>query len=412
MTLNMAAAHAVRPAQEDTIFGVAAKAAAAAKKYGAENIVNSTIGALLEDDGSLVAFKSVYGHLKGLNNADIASYAALAGQPDFLEKVQTACFGECRPDAYIKAVATPGGTGAVRHAVYDYTDENDFILTSDWYWDPYKTICEEYSRRLTTYTLFDEKGGFNFTSFKAQVDRLLALQHRLLVIINTPAHNPTGYTVSDEEWDEILAYAKEKTVGTDDKLIILCDVAYIDFAGENSRGFFRKFTALPENLLILVAYSASKSYTMYGLRNGAALCISSSKDIADEFYTACAHSNRGTWSNGTRGAMQVLTDIYTDKELYAQVEAERNIYRALLKTRGDAFLKAADAAALPITNYKGGFFVSVPCADAGALCDALIEKNIFTVPLQKGIRLALCAINESQCAAVPAAIKEALSSLD
>ena len=121
MSIQMVANHALRPLEDDVIFGIAARAAQTEAKIGKENVVNSTIGSLLEDDGKLVAFKSVYDELKSLEDVKIANYAGIAGLPEFLDAVVEDCFGKYKPEGYIKAVATPGGSGAIRHAVYNYT---------------------------------------------------------------------------------------------------------------------------------------------------------------------------------------------------------------------------------------------------------------------------------------------------
>ena len=84
---------------------------------------------------------------------------------DFLEAVQTNCFREFRPDAHIRAIPTPGGTGSIKHAVWNYTNPGDEVLTSDWYWAPYHTITEEVDRKIRNYTLFNEKNEFNIESF-------------------------------------------------------------------------------------------------------------------------------------------------------------------------------------------------------------------------------------------------------
>ena len=51
-----------------------------------------------------------------------------------------------------------------------------------------------------------------------------------------------------------------------------------------------KFAGLDENILILIAFSASKGFTMYGLRNGALLCVTSKEEIAKEFFYTNLHS--------------------------------------------------------------------------------------------------------------------------
>lgn len=411
MALNMVAAHAKWPEQNDAIFGLAAKAKEAIDTYGKENVIDSTLGALVDDNGNLICLDTVYSELKSLPNAAIAAYAQVAGQADFLEAVQDACFKEYRPKAYIKAVATPGGTGAVRHGIWNYTNPGDSILVCDWFWAPYVTISEEFGRKVVNYEFFNEKGEFNITSFKEKFEDLLDKQKRLVTVLNTPANNPTGYSLSDEEWDEVLNIAKEKAKDPENRIILLVDVAYIDYASTERRKFFTKFSNLPENIFVLVAYSMSKGYTMYGMRSGAAIGISSSEAIANEFYYTCMHANRANWSNGTRGAMSVMTNIAKDPAKKKAYEGEVSKYRAMLRKRADAFVEGANECGLEILPYRDGFFVSIPCNNAKQASAELIKENLFVVALKKGLRFAVCAVSEDKCRIAPAKIKAVLDNL-
>ncbi|MEL7649408.1 MAG: aminotransferase class I/II-fold pyridoxal phosphate-dependent enzyme [Sedimentibacter sp.] len=413
MSFKMVADHAVWPLENDAIFGLAAKAKEAIEKYGKDNVIDSTLGALADDDGNLICLETVYTELKSLPNADIAAYAQVAGQPDFLEAVQDACFKGYKPDAYIKAVATPGGTGSVRHAIFNYTNPGDSILVCDWFWAPYVTISEEFGRTVTNYELFNEKGEFNIISFKEKFEDLLNKQKRLVTIINTPANNPTGYSLSDEEWDQVLQIAKENAKDPQNKIIIVVDSAYIDYAGVGNerREFFTKFGNLPENILVIVAYSMSKGYTMYGLRSGAAIGISSSEEIANEFYYSSMHANRANWSNGTRAAMSVMTNIAKDPEKTKAYEEEVNATKTMLRKRADAFVEAAKEANLEILPYRDGFFVSIPCSNSKKASEELIKENLFVVALKKGLRFAVCAVSEEKCRIAPAKIKRVIDNL-
>lgn len=410
MAFNMVADHAKWPKVNDAIFGLAAKAKEAIDKFGREHVIDSTLGALADDDGNLICLNTVYDELKSMPNAAIAAYAQVAGQPDYLETVQKVCFGKYKPDAYIRAVATPGGTGSVRHAIYNYTNPGDSVLVSDWYWSPYVTISEEYGRRVTNYELFNSKNEFNLESFKEKFEELLNKQKRLVAIINTPANNPTGYSLSDEEWDGVLNIAKENAKDPENKIIILVDCAYIDYAGigDERRKFFAKFSNLPKNIFIIVAHSMSKGYTMYGMRSGAAIGISADEDIAEEFYYSCMHSNRANWSNGTRAAMEIMTRIAKDPEKTRAYEAEVNQTKTMLRKRADAFVEGAKEVGLEILPYRDGFFVSIPCKDAKKASDELIKDNLFVVSLKKGLRFAVCAVSEEKCRMAPAIIKRVL----
>jgi aromatic-amino-acid transaminase len=410
----MVAGHAKWPKVNDAIFGLAAKAKEAIDKYGKENVIDSTLGALVDDKGDLICLNTVYQELKSMPDAAIAAYAQVAGQPDFLETVPNICFGKYRPDAHIRAVATPGGTGSVRNSIYNYTERGDSILISDWFWSPYITISEEYGRKATTFELFNSKNEFNMESFKEKFEELLNKQKRLVTILNTPANNPTGYSLSDEEWDEVLNLAKENAKDPENRIIIVVDCAYIDYAGigDERRKFFAKFSGLPKNILIIAAFSMSKGYTMYGMRSGAAICISSDEEIAEEFYYSCLHSNRANWSNGTRAAMEIMTRIAKDPEKTKAYEAEVKEAKMMLRKRADAFVKGAKEAGLEILPYRDGFFVSIPCKDAKKASDELIKENLFVVALKKGLRFAVCAVSEEKCKTAPAIIKKVLDRIE
>jgi len=410
MTNSMVAKHAKWPAKADAIFAIAGKAQEAIKKHGKENVTNSTLGALMDDDGKLIAFESVFGTLKNMPSEQISAYAPIAGMPEYLNAVEETFFAGYKPEAHIRTVATPGGTGALKVAMWNYTEEGDEILTSDWFWSPYTTISEEAGRKISTFKLFSDEGNFNTEDFKKRFKEILEKQDRLMAIINTPAQNPTGYSVSDSEWDEILDFLKEEAKNPDKKIILLVDTAYIDFAGEEDerRAFFKKFSNLPNNLFVMAAFSTSKGYTMYGLRLGAIIGMSSNEEIADEFRVSALHSGRANWSNGNRGGMAVVSEIYNNKTLLAEYTKEKNEWKGILRKRAEAFVEAAEVVGLELLPYRDGFFVSLPCDKPYEISAALTEKNLFMVPLGKGIRFAVCAVSEEKCRKAPKIIKEVM----
>ncbi len=410
MAIQMVADHAKWAAKDDPIFAIAGKAQEAERIYGKDQVINSTLGALMDDEGKLIAFKTVYEVFKSLPNEEIAGYAAIPGMPGFLKAVEDSFFNNFRPDACIRTVATPGGTGAVKHAVWGYTNPGDLILTSDWYWTPYQTIAEEGGRNIATYRLFDENGNYDINNFKFRFKEIIKDQSRILAILNTPAHNPTGYSISDNEWDQIIEFLKEQAQDRSKKITVLVDAAYIDFAGvsDERRAFFKKFSNLPDNIFIIAAFSASKGFTMYGLRNGAAIGISSSQEVVDEFFSTCLHSGRANWSNGTRGAMTAVEKVLVDKEKYDAYKNEKDYYKGILRNRANAFVSASEEVGLELLPYRDGFFVSIPCEDPKAISQRLIEKRVFVVPLKKGLRFAVCSVSEDKCKLAPQLIKDAM----
>ena len=132
MITSMAAPHAKGKSAQDKIFGANAAAVAAAAQYGAENVTNATIGAILDEEEKLVCLPTVEKVYRSLPTNELIAYAPISGLPGFLEGVLDAAFGKSRPEGHLAAVATAGGTGVIHHAVWNYTAKGDTILTSDW----------------------------------------------------------------------------------------------------------------------------------------------------------------------------------------------------------------------------------------------------------------------------------------
>ena len=410
--MSIAAKHAKGKSAQDKIFGANAAAVAAAAKYGKDAVTNATIGAILDEDENLVCLPTVEEVFRGLSTNEMIAYAPISGLPEYLDCVLTAAFGNSRPEGYIAAVATAGGTGAIHHAIWNYTETGDTVLCSDWYWGAYKVLCQDMGRNFTTYKMLDENNKFNLPALKEKVDELLAKQDNLLYLLNTPAHNPTGYSLSGEDMDGVLAILKEAAV-PGKNIVFFLDVAYIDYAGEKEevRKIFKKLSGLPANILCIVGYSMSKGFTMYGQRTGAMIGVSSDKSVIDEFAAINQYTSRATWSNINRPAMRTLATIYSDPELLAKVCAERDYYYQMIKARADLFTKEAEECGLPMLPYVAGFFLSIPAKNPDAICEKLHEDNIFAVPLAAGVRIAVCAVPLKKIKGMAAKVNAAMQAV-
>ena len=308
--------------KEDKIFGISNRAKKRIAQDGKDKVVNATIGALLDDDGELIVLSSVTDVFRNLKPEEFAEYAPIAGTAEFREAVKKDAFGRYQPKGFTEAVATPGGTGAIRNTISNFSEAGDKILVADWFWAPYNTIAREIGRSVETFELFDDKRKFNIKNFSAKADSLLEKQERLVIILNTPAHNPTGYALSDEDWRNVVNYFS--SVSKEKKITLLADIAYIDFAGdeEKYRSFLPIIEEAPENVLVVIAHSLSKAYTLYGMRCGAMICMAKTEEIAAEFKRVCEFSARASWSNCPRAPQVILSKIYQDPKLKAKVDDE------------------------------------------------------------------------------------------
>lgn len=394
---------------KDKIFGISQLAKKAAAEYGRENVVNATIGALLDDEGKLIVLSSMVDVLKNMTPQEFAEYAPIAGTPEYLGVIKQVVVGDYMPKGYIEACATPGGTGSIRNTISNFSRPGDRVLTSNWHWSPYQTIASEIGRTVVTYEMFDGEGNFKFNSFREKIEELLSVQDSLVVLFNAPAHNPTGYSPSAETWDKIIAILKECAV-PGKKITFFLDIAYIDFAGDpdRAREFLPKFGDMPDNILTVIGFSASKGFTFYGLRTGAMLCVTQNKEIAEEFKRVVTFSSRGSWSNCIRAGQAAIAKVFNDEALLAKVFEERKAYEKLLSARCEAFKEAAAAAGLKTCPFNAGFFITIPCENDEAVNEELQKDRIFAIAIGGGIRIAISAISEKHCRMIPEKIAGAI----
>lgn len=390
--------------KEDKIFAINGRAKAMIAEKGQDAVVNATIGALLDDNGKLIVMESVMDAIRMLTPADYAEYAPISGIPAFKEAVKKALFGSHKTDRFVEVCASPGGTGSLRNTISNYSQPGDKIMTSDWFWAGYTTIVGELGRSIATYELFTKDGAFNAESFAETAEKLIDEQGRLVIILNTPAHNPTGYSLTDEDWDKVVESLNR--ISSKGPVTLLIDAAYIDFAGdeEEYRSFFKKVELLNEHVLPLVAYSASKTLTLYGMRTGALVCMAPTAEIAEEFRRCAEYSSRGSWSNCVRAGQTVLANIYASDELVEKVAREREYFRNMLIARGKAFEAALREEGVENVPFDAGFFTCIEHEDPNAISAALEEQGIFTVPLAKGVRVSVASISEEKCVKTAKAI--------
>jgi len=410
---SMNASHAVGKHEEDAVFSVLKAAQEAIASFGREKVINGTIGAIYDDQERFSTLFKVNEIFSSLSPEEIMNYAPISGLPDFLAASIDITFGKHRPEAFVKAVATPGGTGGVRHVFYNYSEQGSKILIPDWYWGPYSTIAAEHLREVQKYALFNNDYQFNIASLVEGLKSLLHFQDNVVVVINTPAHNPTGYSLSFPQWEQLLAEIVGCVKEKQKRVILLVDIAYIDYAGEpdQAREFMTLFGGLPENILVTIAFSMSKSFLCYGLRSGSLIGISSNKGYAEEFFNTNAYSNRGVWSNGTRGAQRLLTEIIKNKDVLVSINKEREELRLLIEKRAGLFLDEAKASGLNICPYNAGFFITVPCEQPAITATKLAAENIFAVPLAKGLRFAICSIPTYKIPGLASKTKKALTEI-
>ncbi|MCR0262972.1 aminotransferase class I/II-fold pyridoxal phosphate-dependent enzyme [[Clostridium] innocuum] len=394
---------------EDTVFAIVKKAKEAKAAIGAEHVVDATIGSLYNEEGTIVAFDSVFTPYNDIAKETKAAYAAsFVGNDSFRKQVYEWIVGGTGSTLAHSVIATPGGTGAVAITLQEILDEGETVILPEIAWGSYKLMATMDNLNVKSYALF-EGDHFNLTSLKETCREVMKTQKKLLLVINDPCHNPTGYSMSIEEWKEVVEFLNE--CSRDVPVVLLNDIAYIDFSYdlEHCRDYIKTFNGFSENVMAVIAFSCSKALTSYGLRCGAAILIAQTDAAVRDVEIVFEKAARATWSNIPNAAMENFTYVTTTN--YDAYMKEKAMYVDLLKQRSEIFTSEADACGLVYYPYKEGFFVTVKIEDndlRDTFHELLMKQHIYTVKVNKGIRVAVCSLSTEKCKGLAKRMKDIL----
>jgi len=408
----------------DTIFSWWARYQDA--KAAGRDAVNGTIGALLEDDGTLAINKVVDAAVRASPEVEISAYAPLAGLPSFLDLSKTLAFGDSRERLEelgfnFASTASPGGSGALYLAANNLLERGQSALLRDRHWGPYKGFLENNGIDFVTWPLLppnghDEHPFFAANEFEVKLEELCQKQDKIMVWLNDPAHNPTGLSMSDEGRAACLSSFVTSALNNESiGHTLLIDSAYSLYADEPHAwadtilGAIESGMPWPENLLICIAISLSKSHTIYGLRTGALVSLHPEKEVTDRLNTVMSVTGRQTWSAAPRVAQYCVSEMHSSEEGGEAWGKERDRLKKLLDDRRTNLKSECDKLNVPLNPTMDGFFAWIEADDPVAVAESCAEKDVYLVPLNGGVRIGLCALSASDMPKVAKALANAMS---
>lgn len=237
------------------------------------------------------------------------SYVGLAGDPAFSAAMYDLVLDGAVSADRLSAVATPGGTGAVRQALelIKIASPKTTVWLSNPTWPNHPSIVKYLGMTLAEYRYFDaENGAVDFDGMLADIK---AIPSGDVVLLHGCCHNPTGANLTSEQEDQIIAALA--TSGA----IPFVDIAYQGFGDgldEDAR-FTRKIASqLPE---CLIAASCSKNFGIYRERTGILMAISPSASLQAVTQDNMAFLNRQNFSFPPDHGARLVTMILGDDSL-------------------------------------------------------------------------------------------------
>ncbi len=382
---------AVEMAPRDPILGLNEQFAADTNP----SKVNLGVGVYYDENGKLPLLRCVQAAEKAMMEAPTArGYLPIDGIAAYDTAVKALVFGaDSEPvrSGRVATVQAVGGTGGLKIGA-DFLKRlspDATVLISDPSWENHLALFRNAGFAVAYYPYYDAAN--RSIDFAGMLATLEAAKPGTIVVLHACCHNPTGYDISADQWDQVVAVCKAG------KLTPFLDMAYQGFgAGIREDGAaVQKF--VDAGLDFLVSTSFSKSFSLYGERVGALSVVCDNKDEAARVLSQLKIVIRTNYSNPPTHGGAIVAAVMADPKLHAMWEEELAAMRVRIKSMRQKLVDGLKAAGVKqemgfITRQVGMFSYSgltkeqmvrlrnefgVYGTDTGRMCvAALNDKNI------------------------------------
>ena len=280
------------------------------------------------------------------------TYTTLAGDPAFGTAMTTMILGDGFADR-AAAVATPGGTGAIRQALelIRLAAPAAKVWLSNPTWPNHPSIVKYLGMAMAEYRYFDPQTcGIDFAGLMADLARV---QPGDVVLLHGCCHNPTGANLDADQWAQVVTLLQSR------QAVPLVDLAYQGFGDglEQDAAATRLIArSFPE---VLIAASCSKNFGIYRERTGILIALT------DPVRKAVIQGNlnflnRQNYSfppdHGARLVTMILADPALTADWKAELEEVRLTMLTLRQALADALRRATNSDRYDFIAHHRGMF--------------------------------------------------------
>ena len=287
--------------------------------------VDLGVGVFRDDAGETPVMRAVReAEQEVLARQTTKTYVAAVGNAGFNEAMERLVLGQehsALTSGRLRTIQAPGGCGALRlGAELILRAAPDAVVhVSTPTWANHVPLLSNCGLKLEPYPYFDAAtGGVAFAAMLGALDRL---PPRSVVLLHASCHNPTGADLEDEQWRELLALVRRRS------LLPFIDIAYQGLGrgvAEDAYGPRLFCAELPE---VLVAVSCSKNFGLYRERTGALHVLSATSSAADAALSQLMRIARGLYSMPPDHGAAVVHAILTGEGLRKSWEGELEAMR-------------------------------------------------------------------------------------
>ena len=311
--------HNVQAAPADAILGLTE----AFRADDNPHKVNLGVGVYKDEAGLTPILAAVKEAEKLLVEREVSkNYLPISGDASFTAAAQQLIFGADHPalgEKRVATVQTPGGTGALRvgTGLLQKFRPQATVWISSPTWANHKGVFAAFPQK--EYPYYDATGmGIDFPAMLAALAKVPAGD---IVLLHACCHNPSGFDLTPQQWDEIVALAAKR------KWLPFLDFAYQGFAEglEEDRYAVEKLAAT--GLDMLVASSYSKNFGLYNERCGTLNLLAPSEREAAVAMSHVKTVIRVLYSNPPAHGGLIVAAILADPRLSALWRQELAVMR-------------------------------------------------------------------------------------
>ncbi len=249
------------------------------------------------------------------------AYTSLAGDPAYADALSGLILAEARDPARLAAVATPGGTGAIRQALelIKLADPKATVWLSAPTWPNHPSIIKYLGMPMAEYRYFNNATcDVDFGAMMADLDAICPGD---VVLLHGCCHNPTGANLTMAQWHDVVELLNAKGA------IPFIDIAYQGFGdGLEEDAAATRFVAAncPQ---AIIAASCSKNFGIYRERTGLLMTVTENAAAKPNAQGTLAFLNRQNFSfppdHGARLVTMILNDDAMCKDWKSELEDVR-----------------------------------------------------------------------------------------
>ena len=324
------------------------------------------------------------------------TYTTLAGDPAFNAAMVQLILGDGYADR-AAAVATPGGTGAIRQALelIKLANPSATIWLSNPTWPNHPSIIRYLGMPMQTYRYFDAaSGGIDFAGLMDDLGRVAAGD---VVLLHGCCHNPTGANLDGAQW-----------AGVADLLLARAAIPFVDLAYQGFGDGLVADAAATQMIAarfpeVIIAASCSKNFGIYRERTGVLIALG---DASRRSTTQgnLAFLNRQNYSfppdHGARLVTMVLADDALRADWMAELEEVRLNMLALRQSLADHLRRATNSDRFDFIASHRGMFSRL------GLTEAQVEalRTVHGIYMVNDSRINIAGLNATTVPILAAAI--------